>query len=160
MLASIWTCISPISTGAQSELLVVFLCPEYAAKRWCNLEWRHIRQLIATLDATRIMLVSFGDPGDLTSLGILVGDGYLNIGSRPAEEIADKIVERFRLNGGAVPSPTRQAVVAASGAFRADISRIDRYAPTELIGRDDELALLSDAWGKARRDHASSTIER
>ena len=46
----------------ESELLVVFLCAEYAVKRWCNLEWRYIRQLIATLDAKRIMLLSFGDP--------------------------------------------------------------------------------------------------
>ena len=35
--------------------------------------------------------------------------------------------------------------------FRVDISRIDRYAPAELIGRDDELALLNDAWLKVRR---------
>jgi len=26
----------------QSELIVLFLCPEYAAKCWCRLEWRHI----------------------------------------------------------------------------------------------------------------------
>ena len=35
--------------------------------------------------------------------------------------------------------------------FRADISRIDRYAPAELIGREGELALLNDAWLKVQR---------
>jgi hypothetical protein len=35
--------------------------------------------------------------------------------------------------------------------FRADISRIDRYAPAELIGRDKELAFLNDAWLKIQR---------
>ena len=35
--------------------------------------------------------------------------------------------------------------------FRVDISRIDRYAPAELVGREDELALLNDAWLKVRR---------
>ena len=35
--------------------------------------------------------------------------------------------------------------------FHADISRIDRYAPAELIGREAELALLSDAWKRVRR---------
>jgi len=35
--------------------------------------------------------------------------------------------------------------------FRVDISRIDRYAPSELIGREQELALLNDAWLKVRR---------
>ena len=38
--------------------------------------------------------------------------------------------------------------------FRADISRIVKYAPSELIGRDDELKLLNDAWLKVR--HAES----
>lgn len=32
----------------------------------------------------------------------------------------------------------------------ADISRIIKYAPAELIGRDDELTLLNDAWAKAQ----------
>ncbi len=32
-----------------------------------------------------------------------------------------------------------------------DISRIDKYAPAELIGREDETKLLSDAWDKAVR---------
>lgn len=32
-----------------------------------------------------------------------------------------------------------------------DLSRIQRYAPEELIGRDDELAELDEAWDKARR---------
>ena len=36
--------------------------------------------------------------------------------------------------------------------FRADIARIDRYAPAELIGREDEMAGLADAWEKARRE--------
>jgi len=35
--------------------------------------------------------------------------------------------------------------------FRADISRIIKYAPAQLIGRDDELKLLNDAWTKIRR---------
>src|SRR5438128_291491 len=63
----------------QSELIVVFLCPEYASKRWCGLEFRHIRQLIGTPDAARIMFLSFEEPGDLSALGILAGDGYIPI---------------------------------------------------------------------------------
>jgi len=39
----------------------------------------------------------------------------------------------------------------ATADFRVDISRIDRYAPAELIGREDELKLLDDAWLKVRR---------
>lgn len=35
--------------------------------------------------------------------------------------------------------------------FRVDISRIIKYAPAELIGREQELALLNEAWLKVRR---------
>jgi len=42
---------------------------------------------------------------------------------------------------------TRQAPIAPT--FQADISRIIKYAPAELIGRDDELQLLNDAWSQA-----------
>lgn len=45
--------------------------------------------------------------------------------------------------------PTTQAI-----PFLCDISRIDRYAPAELIGREKELAFLNDAWNKA------SAVER
>ena len=41
--------------------------------------------------------------------------------------------------------------VVAQADFRVDIWRIDRYAPAELIGREDELALLNNAWLKVRR---------
>lgn len=45
--------------------------------------------------------------------------------------------------------------IVAQADFRVDISRIDRYAPAELIGREQELALLNDAWLKVRRAEAS-----
>jgi Domain of unknown function (DUF4062) len=39
--------------------------------------------------------------------------------------------------------------VVAHAESRFEISRIDKYAPTELIGREQELALLNDAWQKS-----------
>lgn len=41
--------------------------------------------------------------------------------------------------------------IVAQADFRADISRIVKYAPTELIGREAETAMLDDAWLKVRR---------
>ncbi len=41
-------------------------------------------------------------------------------------------------------------IVAAAG-FNADISRILKYAPADLIGRESETKILDDAWLKARR---------
>jgi len=35
---------------------------------------------------------------------------------------------------------------------KADISRIFKYAPAKLIGRDDELELLNEAWAKVQND--------
>ena len=87
----------------QADLIVVFLCPEYATKRWCNLEWRHIRQLLATASEDRIMFVSFDDPGDLSDIGILRGDGWAPIGDLSADEAAALIAARAEQR----PTPSR-----------------------------------------------------
>lgn len=131
----------------EAELIVVCLCPEYAAKLWCRLEWRHISQLIATVDAKRIMFLSFGNPGDLSDLGILGGDGYINIDSLTPQTVAEKIRKRLNLNLGITPK-----VPATS--ISADISRIVKYAPAELIGREVETALFNDAWAKVQSQEA------
>lgn len=90
-----------------SELIVVFLCPEYDNKRWCNLEWRHIRQLISTADAKRIMFLSLGNPGDLSGIGILSGDGYIDVQALVPQVAAEKILKRLAINQG-VTTPTKQ----------------------------------------------------
>jgi len=42
--------------------------------------------------------------------------------------------------------------------FQADLTRILKYAPAELIGREDELKLLSDTWAKVQ--HSASPRPR
>ena len=81
-----------------SELIVIFLCADYARKRWCKLEWRFIRQLIATTEEWRIMFVSFDNIGAVPEIGILSGDGYVEIGSRTSEEIAELVLKRLEHN--------------------------------------------------------------
>ena len=119
----------------QSELIVILLCPEYAGKRWCRLEWRHIRQLIATVDAGRIMFLSVGSPGDLSEIGILPGDGYVDVADRPASEISGLIFQRF---GFREPK-------AEVSPLRLDLGRLPIPGPL-LIGRETELAQLDAAW--------------
>jgi hypothetical protein len=80
---------------AESELIAIFLCRDYARKRWCNLEWRFIRQLLQTADEDRIMFLSFDDVGAIPELGILSGDGYVSIRARSPSEIADLILRRL-----------------------------------------------------------------
>jgi len=51
----------------------------------------------------------------------------------------------------APPLPERPALTTfpAPAGPPADISRIDRYAPAELIGRETDIALVEEAWAKA-----------
>jgi hypothetical protein len=48
------------------------------------------------------------------------------------------------------PLPERPALTSfAPPSSTFDIDRIDKYAPDELIGREDETKLIDDAWAKA-----------
>lgn len=84
----------------ESELIVLFLCDDYAKKRWCNLEWRFIRQLIKTDDEGRIMFLSFDNIGPASDIGILDGDGYLPIADYSPNEITEFILIRLARNEG------------------------------------------------------------
>ena len=48
----------------ECELIVVFLCPEYVKKEWCQLEWAYIKRLVGTPEDRRIMLLSVGSFGE------------------------------------------------------------------------------------------------
>jgi hypothetical protein len=136
----------------QSELVVLFLCPEYAAKRWCNLEWRHIRDMLASVDEKRIMFLRYGYEGDLTELGILRGDGTIDFKERSPEDIAEKIRERFIINGNVIMRRGPEPSQTASNSY--DISRIDSYAPENLIGREAETKTIDNAWAAVVRGDA------
>ena len=94
----------------ETELIVVLLSPDYPNKRWCGLEWRWIRQLIVTHVQERIMLLRVGDPGDLSELGILAGDGYFDASARAAAEISARILERMVRRGSTIPEAAGQGL--------------------------------------------------
>ena len=50
--------------------------------------------------------------------------------------------------------PTRAAAEAERESARFDISRIIKYAPADLIGRESDLRILSGAWDKVVRTEA------
>jgi hypothetical protein len=83
-----------------SELVVVFLCAEYAEKEWCGLEWRAIRDIIKIKDSERIMFVRFDDANvdDVFSI-----DGYIDGNRYGPAEVANFILERLTLRSSGPP---------------------------------------------------------
>jgi hypothetical protein len=80
----------------ESDLLVPFLCADYKRKKWCNLEWRQLRDILFALEGDRIMPLRFDD----TPIpGMLAIDGYVTISDRTPEEVAQLILERLRTVG-------------------------------------------------------------
>ncbi|MBC8032439.1 MAG: hypothetical protein H7Z16_20310 [Pyrinomonadaceae bacterium] len=83
---------------------------------------------------------------------------------RGPESVADKqnnsysvyrfvVVEADDVPGVApsIAAPKRDSAAPAKSSPPVDISRIIKYAPAELIGREDETKLLNDAWDQAVR---------
>jgi hypothetical protein len=76
-----------------SDLIVVFLCEDYAQKEWCGLEWRAIRDLIKQACDSKIMTLRF----DSVSIPGLFGiDGFLGIGTMPPMDLATAILHRLQ----------------------------------------------------------------
>jgi len=60
----------------EAELVVVFLCEQYAKKEWCGLEWRAIREIIKHKHDEKVMFMRFDD-GDVP--GTFSIDGYVDL---------------------------------------------------------------------------------
>lgn len=82
------------------ELVVVFLCKDYADKRWCQSEWRVIQALVKDPDQReRVMYLWHGERDDRVSrnLGLdWARDGFLPIDGLSAESIWQKVDERYK----------------------------------------------------------------
>lgn len=88
------------------------------------------------------------DSVDLSTMKRVCPNEMLDVFAFQAAEIRhasfdadmETLIQRY------MPLHRAPAPAMSSFAFRADISRIDRYAPEQLIGREAEMKLLSDAW--------------
>lgn len=82
------------------ELVVVFLCKDYADKRWCQSEWRVIQALVQDPEQRgRVMYLWRGEQDDrvLRGLGLdWARDGFLAIDRLSAETIWQKVDERYK----------------------------------------------------------------
>lgn len=75
-----------------SDLIVVFLCAEYAEKEWCGLEWRAIRDIIKSKEDDRIMFVRF-DEAEIS--GTFSIDGFIDARDRSPTDVAALICDRL-----------------------------------------------------------------
>jgi hypothetical protein len=74
-----------------SDLVVVFVCPEYDKKDWCGLEWRAIRDLIKQRSDVDIMFVKIGA---IDLKGLFSIDGYVDGTRKSPTAIAELILQR------------------------------------------------------------------
>lgn len=78
----------------RSKLIVVFVGADYERKDWCGIEFRAIRDIIATRDHNRIMFVRTDD-GAVE--GVFATDGYVDARRFTPEVLARFIQERVGL---------------------------------------------------------------
>ncbi|KAA1286761.1 TIR domain-containing protein [Alcaligenes faecalis] len=77
----------------RADLIVIFLCEEYAEKQWCGLEWRAIRDLVKHKKDDQIMFIRFDDaPVD----GLLSIDGYVDARTLSPEKLSEFILQRIQ----------------------------------------------------------------
>jgi len=75
----------------RSRVVAVFLCSEYAAKEWCGLEWRAVRDLIKARQPDTVMLLRFDDT-DVP--GLFSIDGYVDLRNRAPDDVSELIRRR------------------------------------------------------------------
>jgi len=133
---------------AESDLIIPFFCEDYRKKKWCGVELRAIEALLFEEAFDRVLPFRF-DRVEIP--GTFKTDIFPIVSDRSAEDVAGLIVDRYRQL-----HPDRLEEVAPhidkqSAGIKADISRIMKYAPSNLIGREAETKLLTDAWDQAVR---------
>ena len=120
----------------ESDLVVVFLCQEYAEKEWCGLELRAIHELIKQRKDDDIMPMRFDDAH---IPGLFSIDGYIDLRQHTPEQAAEFILKRLphkHPNNSTTSTPIlSDRLPTVKGKF---------------FGRRKELQLLNKAWGNKK----------
>jgi hypothetical protein len=130
----------------QSELIAVFLCADYERKDWCGgVEWRAVKDLIKRRDGAAIMPLRF----DATEIpGLFSTDGYIWLGDdRDSAEVAGLILQRWRLNGGAVLAPPAAIALDEDHDYQTRLeSALAKLLDhrSQLVGAEKLLAARAD----------------
>jgi hypothetical protein len=138
----------------ESDLIIPFYCRDYRKKKWCGVELRVIEEVLFDEEYDRVLPFRFDDVKIPSSFRT---DVFLDVSKLPAEDVARLILDRYRELYPVVEEAAPDED-GRSAAINADISRIMKYAPSELIGREAETKLLNDAWdqvvrGETKRPH-------
>jgi hypothetical protein len=87
----------------ESELIAVFICADYQRKEWCGLEWRALREVLKRRQDADLMPLRFDR---IEIPGLFSIDGYVWIGDRAPQEVANLILQRMQLTARATrPTP-------------------------------------------------------
>lgn len=81
----------------ESDLVVVVVCRDYAAKEWCGLEWDAIFDLLKKRKSEEVMLCRFDHA---TVRGLFSTAGFVELDDKSPDEAATRILERLALNEG------------------------------------------------------------
>jgi tetratricopeptide (TPR) repeat protein len=143
-----------------SDLIVPFFCEDYRKKKWCGVELRAIEELIFDQEFDRVFPFRFDH---VQIPGAFKQDIFPIVSERSAGDVARLILDRYReLHPGRLEE-TPSHDDGRSAGVPADISRIMKYAPSNLIGREAETKVLNDAWdevvrGEAKRPHVLTFV--
>lgn len=137
--------------GKRAELIVPFYCEDYLKKPWCGVELRAIEERLFDREFDRVLPFRF----DMVAIpSAFKTDVFPLVTDRAPEDIARLIVERYNR----LPNKSVEIVWPSDKPVEAskliDISRIDSYAPENLIGREAETKIIDDAWAAAVRGDA------
>jgi hypothetical protein len=149
------------------ELVIIFLCKEYALKNWCRKEWLVVQRLARDSELRhRVMYLWFGDLEDavLGELGLDWNtDGFKRIDNLEPRAILDLVIQRYKRNAQDLAvdhslstSPLRLNLAPAD-ALQADacwrllvvVSGVDGDDPTASCHRFRAAAWLLGPDGRA-----------
>jgi len=80
----------------ESEMVVVFLCPEYGRNDWCQIEWRAIRAKMNSCKGFNVMFIRLSafDANDIEGY-LPTADSAMDTETMTSSEIANSIIKRF-----------------------------------------------------------------
>jgi len=78
--------------GKESQLIVVFVSNSSVASKWCNIEWRKMREILFSRTKNVDIMIIRLDDSHLEGMSEL--DGFIDRNDRSAQEIGDLILER------------------------------------------------------------------